>query len=116
MTETGKYPITTICGSMRFYPEMLCLAENLTANGHIVLMPFLTKKTKHGEMTEVGQRMLDDMQRDMIAMSQQVYVVTDESDYWGRSTEGEITFAKDKGIPVMHARVHAMIARYVGGL
>ena len=38
------WPIVTICGSMRFYQQMLTVAEELTLDGFIVLMPFVRKE------------------------------------------------------------------------
>lgn len=37
------YPITTICGTMRLFDNMLTVADELTRQGSIVLMPFTRK-------------------------------------------------------------------------
>jgi hypothetical protein len=86
------YPVTTICGSMRFYPEMLKLAERLTAEGQIVLMPFVTKGSAAADAA-----MLDEMHRRKIDMSDSIHVVTGAASYVGDSTRGEIDYARSAG-------------------
>jgi hypothetical protein len=82
-----QYPIATICGSMKFYDDMLATAQDLTGQGWIVLMPFVKK----GEgSTDIA--MLDDMHRRKIDMASRVVVVT-RDDYFGQSTRDEIEYA-----------------------
>src|SRR5437764_11642300 len=61
--------IVTICGSMRFYQEMLAHASKLTIEGVIVLMPFVASET--GWI----KSMLDELHRQKIAMSHAILVV-----------------------------------------
>lgn len=84
-----SYPVITICGSMRYYEEMLRQAERLTVLGWVVLMPFSTEKET------VTKEMLDDMHRQKIAMSQAIMVV---GEHRGTSTLGEITYAESLGL------------------
>lgn len=87
--------VVTVCGSMRFYSLMLRVAEHLTAEGVIVLMPFVSvhEKDQGGQC----KRMLDKLHRDKIDMSDAIAVVTDESGYYGESTSGEIIYAHETG-------------------
>lgn len=89
------FKVTTICGSMRFYPQMLHLAERLTSEGEIVLMPFVTYnggvKVEGDEFAD----MLDSMHKAKIDMSHGIYVVTGEHGYIGSSTRSEIDYATD---------------------
>lgn len=87
----NKYPIVTICGSMRFFEEMIDVANMLTAKGEIVLMPFVVKSER------VNGAMLDAMHREKINMSDYIVVVTNEAMYIGDSTRGEIEYAKEIG-------------------
>ena len=79
--------IVTICGSMRFYQEMLAHASKLTIEGVIVLMPFVASET--GWI----KSMLDELHRQKIAMSHAILVVN-PGGYIGESTQDEILYAK----------------------
>lgn len=90
--------VITICGSMRFYERMLRVAEELTASGNIVLMPFVIKTAYP------NAEMLDELHREKILMSDAIFVVTASTyyttatgTYIGESTLGEIEFAQRLG-------------------
>lgn len=89
------FEIVTICGSMRFYPQMIKAAERLTADGVIVLMPFVTVPEADADLKD----MLDQMHFNKIAMSSSILVVSEWGNppYVGESTEREIKFATDTG-------------------
>lgn len=91
------FPIITICGSMRFYAEMLLEAERLTSEGYIVLMPFVTK----GELPEGADALtpadLDAMHRVKINLCSEILVITGGTGYVGESTRGEIEYAARGG-------------------
>jgi hypothetical protein len=91
-----SYPVVTICGSMKFYQEMLITAEEWTRNGYIVLMPFSVKAA--GQLGPDGA-MLDDMHRRKIDMCGRVVVVM-RGWYMGDSTHGEVAYADSLNIPV----------------
>lgn len=89
-----EFKVTTICGSMRFYDRMLKVAERLTAEGHVVLMPFVTIAADQQHDSE-AKVMLDRMHRQKIDMADVVVVVTDpETRYVGDSTRSEIQYAE----------------------
>jgi hypothetical protein len=93
-TTPREFKTATICGSMRFYDQMLKVAERLTAAGHVVLMPFVTIAADQQGDSE-AKVMLDRMHRQKIDMADVVVVVTDpETQYVGDSTRSEIEYAE----------------------
>lgn len=91
------FPITTICGSMRFYSQMIETAQELSRAGYIVLMPFVTFKPEE-QATNADKRMLDRMHFAKIDLSDCIHVVTDHIvNYVGESTKNEIEHASRTG-------------------
>jgi hypothetical protein len=92
-----KYPVVTICGSMRFYRDMLRIAEFWTAHGWVVLMPFVAKSDT---APIADPEMLDEMHRQKIDMADRVAFYTGPEDYMGESTtaEWEYTIAQGKEV------------------
>jgi hypothetical protein len=91
-----EYEIVTLCGSMRYYPQMLHLAEELTAGGCIVLMPYVAKY-RGGLPADATKRMLDDMHMVKIDMADRIIVI---GAHIGESTSKEIEYAKKHLKPV----------------
>ena len=91
MAEGHHYIITTICGSMRYYDDMIGVAEHLTRHGQIVLMPHCVK---NDEGDPINSDMLDEMHRQKIDMSDDIVVV---GNYIGDSTRSEIAYATRTG-------------------
>lgn len=87
-----EFPVITICGSMRFYEIMLRAASELTGRGYIVIMPHVADYVG-GKSADDKKRMLDIMHRRKIDMSASILVVTDETGYYGESTNNEIAYA-----------------------
>jgi hypothetical protein len=87
--------IVTLCGSMKFFTQMLEVAAEETARGRIVLAPFVmvAEPDQGSEMKSA----LDTLHRRKIMMSDHVIVVTDQFGYRGSSTEDEIAFALQAG-------------------
>lgn len=96
------WPTVTICGSMRFYREMLHVAEELTLNGEIVLMPFVVKRAADGNTAHPPEvaASLDDLHKRKIDLSKRIVVVSDGTGYYGDSTKSEIEFATQQYKPV----------------
>lgn len=83
--------IVTICGSMRFFKQMLQVAADETVKGNIVLAPFSVVAT-----TDQGsdlKRMLDKLHFEKIRMCSSIIVVTDQNGYMGDSTRREMGYA-----------------------
>lgn len=113
------YPIATICGTMRLYGPMLTVADELTRQGSIVLMPF-TRKGKnslsvqrqieqlelatgmdydreggrHLNATRISDEELDRQHRAKIDMADLVIVVTDFEDQIMASDNHGLYFGK----------------------
>ena len=91
MQSTDKFPIVTICGSMRFYGAMLEAAQRLSKEGLIVLMPHVTFIGQ--EQSSETKIMLDKMHFAKIDMSDSICVVTNTDGYTGQSTQREMAYA-----------------------
>ena len=87
--------IVTICGSMRFFDQMLQVAADETAKGNIVLAPFCVVAPE--SQGDEFKAMLDQLHRDKIDLSQQVIVVTNQHGYTGQSTKAEMVYAAQQG-------------------
>jgi hypothetical protein len=101
MGET-QYPIATISGSMRFFNEMIEVANQWTGDGYIILMPFVHVIKPEDQENNPIKEMLDDMHFTKISMSDLVLVVTGPDFYIGKSTKNEIDYAKEHGIEVKY--------------
>ena len=85
--------IITICGSTRFKDEMLHIAEQLTMDGHIVLMPLVFHHSDDKELTIEEKIRLDNLHKEKIDMSDAIFVVNVDG-YIGESTYGEMDWAQ----------------------
>lgn len=85
-----KPEVVTICGSMRFFNDMLKVASELTNQGKIVLAPFtVVAEKEQGSKPKVA---LDELHFKKIDMSDSVIVVTRDG-YIGASTQREIEYS-----------------------
>lgn len=90
----NQYPMITLCGSIRFKKEFMKVQEKLTLEGNIVFTPnFLHIKKE--EIKPETKKMLDEMHRQKIDMSDEIHVINVEG-YIGESTKSEIAYAKTK--------------------
>lgn len=83
--------IVTICGSMRFFDQMLHVAADETAKGHIVLAPFPVAENLANKLK------LDELHREKIRMCSQIIVVTDQNGFVGNATRREMDYAESIG-------------------
>lgn len=98
-TTEITFPVITICGSMRYYPLMLHAAEVYTANGYIIIMPFVQKGAdRPGGNSPEFVAMLDRMHLVKIDMAGAILVV---GRHRGESTTREIAYANASGKPVI---------------
>ena len=95
MNNINKYNIITLCGSIRFKEEFLKVQEKLTLDGNIVFIPNFFSSLK-GEISIEMKEMLDEMHRQKIDMSDEVFVIN-LNGYIGESTKSEIEYAISKG-------------------
>lgn len=94
--KVKKYKIITLCGSIKFKNEFLKLKEKLTLEGNIVFMPNFFNNIKKEEISLETKKMLDEMHKQKIDMSDEIYVIN-PGGYIGESTRSEIEYAKLKG-------------------
>ena len=90
-----KYNVITLCGSIRFKNEFMKVQEELTLDGNIVFTPNFFNNLK-GEINAETKKMLDEMHRQKIDMSNEIYVIN-LGGYIGESTRSEIEYAKANG-------------------
>lgn len=94
--DSKRPPIVTICGSMRFFEQMLQVAADETAKGHIVLAPFSLVAREHQDSQ--FKLMLDELHRRKIDMADSVIIVTNQDGYIGNSTRAEMVYAAKRGL------------------
>ena len=92
----NQYKIITLCGSIKFKDEFMRVQEKLTLDGNIVLTPNFFNNIKKEDIDEKTKKMLDEMHKQKIDMSDEIYVVNVDG-YIGESTKLEIEYAKRKG-------------------
>lgn len=94
-TVKDKYNVITLCGSIKFKNEFMKVQEELTLDGNIVFIPNFFNNLK-GEINKETKKMLDEMHRQKIDMSNEIYVINCGG-YIGESTKSEIEYAKANG-------------------
>lgn len=104
---TQRPEAVVLCGSMRFWPLMLRVADVETQAGRIVLAPFVA--VEPDQQDSAAKKMLDELHRAKIRMADRVIVVSDETGYYGDSTRGEIEYALSLGLPVSFQTVESEV-------
>lgn len=94
-SSNKKYNIITLCGSIKFKNEFIKVQERLTLEGNIVLTPNFFYNIKKEQINEKTKKMLDEMHRQKIDMSDEIYVIN-LGGYIGESTKSEIEYAQEK--------------------
>lgn len=86
--------IITVCGSLKFYKEMMEVTEKMELQGNCMLVPIYNpSKSNKDDFTEEEALMLDKMHKEKIKLSDAILVVN-VNNYIGSSTKSEIEFAK----------------------
>jgi hypothetical protein len=83
--------VITICGSTRFKDKILEVAEGLTLDGHIVMMPTVFRHDDPNLTTEMRIR-LENQHREMINKSDAIFVVIVDK-YIGEATYSMLDWA-----------------------
>lgn len=86
----------TLCGSTRFKNHFLKVAEKLTLEGKIVLMPCVFGHADKFKWSKEQKKNLDELHLRKIDMSDEIYVIN-INNYIGKSTREEISYALLKG-------------------
>ena len=96
-----KYNVITLCGSIKFKDKFIEIKEKLTLDGNIVLTPNFFNNIKKDEMNFETKNMLDEMHKQKIDMSDEIYVIN-QNGYIGESTKAEIEYAKSKSKKILY--------------
>lgn len=106
--------IVCLCGSTRFYDQFQQANYDLTMAGAIVLSVgfYPHAQAEHGHGEGVGHDSaekvaLDELHKRKIDLADEVYVVSDETGYFGDSTRSEVAYATGLGKPVRFANLVA---------
>ena len=85
--------IITVCGSLKFYKEMIEITEKMELQGNCMLTPIYNpNKVSKDDFTKEEALMLDKMHKERIKLSDAILVVN-VNNYIGSSTKNEIEFA-----------------------
>ena len=86
--------IITVCGSLRFYKEMMEVTEKIELEGNCMLVSIYNpSRPNKDDFTEDEALMLDKMHKERIKLDDAILVVN-VNGYIGSSTSKEIEFAK----------------------
>lgn len=86
--------IITVCGSLKFYKEMMEITEKVELQGNCMLVPIYNpNKPNKDAFTEEEALMLDRMHKERIKLADAILVVNVDG-YIGSSTKNEIEIAK----------------------
>ncbi len=86
--------IITVCGSLRFYKEMMEITEKMELEGNCMLVPIYNpSRPNKDNFTEDEALMLDKMHKERIKLADAILAVN-VGGYIGSSTKSEIDFAK----------------------
>lgn len=99
---SARFPVRTICGSMRYAAKMMEVAQSETRNGIIVLMPFIADYANAKNPDQL-KFMLDDMHKVKIDMADAIVVV---GLHIGDSTKSEIDYATQTGKTILYWTDH----------
>lgn len=88
-----------IIGSLRAFSDMTVVAIGETLKGHVVFMPINGKShfSYYGGYSEEKGDVMTELHKKKIEMSDEVWVVTDITNYYGKHTREEINYALDLG-------------------
>ena len=100
-TINNKYNIITLCGSIKFKNEFMKIQEKLTLEGNIVFTPNFFNNIKKEEISLDTKKMLDEMYKQKIEMSDEIYVINYRG-YIGESTKSEIEYAKAQNKEILY--------------
>ncbi|HEC88375.1 MAG TPA: hypothetical protein ENI52_03570 [Thermoplasmata archaeon] len=87
--------IITLCGSTKFKDKFMEVMKELTLQGHIVIPPGCFGHLDPDPRITINKKMLDQLHKRKIDISDAIYVIN-VNGYLGKSTEGEVKYAKNK--------------------
>lgn len=94
--------IITVCGSLRFFKEMMEITEKMELQGNCMLVPIYNPaRSNKDDFTEEEALMLDKMHKERIKLADAILVVNVDG-YIGNSTSKEIEYAKLLGKEIIY--------------
>ncbi|MBQ8132685.1 MAG: hypothetical protein IJ193_09355 [Bacilli bacterium] len=94
--------VITVCGSMKYYKEMMEEAEKIELQGNCVLTPLYNPNRPSKESyTEEEGIMLDKVHKERIKLSDAIFVMN-IGGHIGNSTRSEIEYAKSLGKEIIY--------------
>lgn len=94
--------VITVCGSLKFYQQMIEVAEKYELEGNCMLVPIYNpSKPSKDDFSSEEALMLDKMHQEKIKLSDAILVVNVDG-YIGNSTKKEIEFAKSLGKEIIY--------------
>lgn len=94
--------IITVCGSLRFYKEMMEITEKMELQGNCMLVPIYNPtRPNKDDFTKEEALMLDKMHKERIKLADSILVVN-VNDYIGSSTKSEIEFTKSLNKEILY--------------
>lgn len=86
--------IITVCGSLKFYKEMMNITEKMELEGNCMLVPIYNpSRPNKDDFTLEEAIILDNMHKERIKLADAILVVN-VNNYIGNSTKKEIEYAK----------------------
>ena len=86
--------IITVCGSLKFYREMMEITEKMELQGNCMLVPIYNpSKSSKDDYTLEEALILGKMHKERIKLADAILVVN-VNNYIGNSTKSEIDYAK----------------------
>ena len=94
--------VIAVCGSLKFYEEMMEAAEKMELKGNCMLVPIFNPKRPHkDDFSEEEAKILDEAHKIRIKLADAIYVINVDG-YVGSSTKSEIEFAKSLNKEIMY--------------
>ena len=94
--------IITVCGSLRFYKEMMEITEKMELQGNCMLVPIYNPtRPNKDDFTIEEALMLDKMHKERIKLADAILVVNVDG-YIGNSTKSEIEFAESLNKEILY--------------
>lgn len=94
--------IITVCGSLRFYKEMMEITEKMELQGNCMLVPIYNPaRPNKDDFIEEDALMLDKMHKERIKLADAILVVNVDG-HIGNSTKSEIEFAKSLNKEILY--------------
>ena len=94
--------IITVCGSLKFYKEMMEITEKMELQGNCMLVPIYNPtRPNKDDFTKKEALMLDKMHKERIKLADDILVVNVDG-YIGNSTKSEIEFAESLNKEILY--------------